>query len=477
MADTGGSYISQLDECEKTLVGKACTGVPIEIRLEALEKTLFGQTGTGSIADRMQAIKQMLAGCAPAVPKVSTATAVPAKAKPHVASAAPATPRQKPVVQPAAAAASVKPVAQSVPSAVKLAPKLDVAAEDKPAASTRPQVAADADGDHSEGRIKDLLRQAIIAHSQGDTAGAKKVFEQVLAIDPNNTDANYNLGAMSEERGDLKTALLCYRMAAASAPEDTDIANAAASVERKLQRSAAQLAAGQASDPDQLKDLARDAGQAFKAGKYDAAISDLQLIADQEPTDASVQYGLARAWRGKGDLNHARRHLTRAISLAPDEQAYVDALQELDKQIQSRQAAGTSADSNPASVADLRHATRGDDDAKQTAARADDSRAGDLKPFTDQGAPRPLIGYAGENVQPGGAGYNGGGLAPIGAFAVSPEAQAVAGTLAAMAALGATSRCYPTYPAYYPVARYGTRSRIARGMLAGGLMSLFARGW
>jgi len=439
IADSGGSYIAQLDDCEKTLVGKTSSGVPIEIRLETLEKNLFGQIGAGSIGDRLQAIKQTLIGCRPAA-KAASAAVASAKTKPQVAG--------------------------------QIAPKLDHAAMDKSAQST--PGATDVDIDRSLDHIKDLLRQAVIAHTKGDMANAKKLFEQVLSIDPNNTDANYNLGAMAEERGDLKLALLCYRMAAASAPDDSDIANAAASVERKLQRSAAQQAAGQASDPNQLKDLARNAAQAFRAGKYDAAISDLQLIADQEPTDASVQYGLARAWRSKGDLSRARHHLTRAISLAPNEQLYADDLQVLDKQIQARQTDGDASDSDSKNVAEVRHATGADNDANQAALK-DDSHAGDIQPFTDQAAPHPLVGYAGERGQPVGA-YSGGGLAPIGAFAVVPVEQAVAGTLASMAALGAMSRSYPTY-SVYPGVRYGTKSRIARGVLAGGLLGLFTRGW
>lgn len=428
LAETGNSYVSQLDECERIVVGKVSASAPMGARLDGLERQLFGKTRSGSLTERLRAIRMTLEGSASS---------------------------------------------ESEPSQTGAATAKQLEQTSTPASS-----AQDTDTDSSTERTKELLRQAMISHAQGDLAGAGRIFEQVLTSDKNNTDANYNLGAMAEERGNLDSAMEFYRKAAFSAPEDVDIRKALTAVERKLAKREEHGSTAQAADATKLKDLAKDAALAYKAGHYDAAISDLQLIADQEQGDASIQYGLARAWRGKGDFIRARQHLSSAVALAPEQQLYADALEDLDKQIQSKKMEGNGSGETYRG-SELRDATgSAQDENKQTAAKGDDKPAGEVTPFTNQGAPQPLLGYAGAEVPATTAGVGGGGLgvAPVGLLVGSTFDRAVEGSIAGMAALGAISRGY-CGGGYYGGGYYGggyyPRYRIARGALGGGLLGLF----
>gem|GEM_PF-2798000 len=92
---------------------------------------------------------------------------------------------------------------------------------------------------------------------------AVKVFQEVLAEDPANADAYYNLGAISEDRGCLEEALRFYRAGHELRPDDRELAKAVAD----LQKSSA-------------ADVTQDPGQPVRQanGPQDyAAANDLNL--------------------------------------------------------------------------------------------------------------------------------------------------------------------------------------------------------
>jgi tetratricopeptide (TPR) repeat protein len=197
-------------------------------------------------------------------------------------------------------------------------------------ANNTPEPAPDVKGDRS----KDLLRQALERHNQGDMAGAQRLFQQVLSIDPSNSDANFNLGAMAEDRGDLNGALRYYQSAARVNPNDSDVRDAINTVQDKMRQA---QAAQQIAQTQQLHGVGQDAAAAYKAGKYDQAIGDLQQVLRQSPNDASALFGLGQAYRGKGDKQQARQYLARAVAAAPDNQLYRNTLSDLDRDMQQPQ--------------------------------------------------------------------------------------------------------------------------------------------
>lgn len=267
-------------------------------------------------------------------------------------------------------------------------------------------------------RTKDLLRQALDAHNQNDIAGAERIFKQVLAIDPRNADANFNLGAMYEDKGDLNGALRFYKSAAAASPSDKDIQDALNGVNDKIrQQRVAQDTQSQVEHKLQLKQIAQDAAAAYKAGKYDQAIQSLNRIAADEPNDPNVQYGLGQAYRGKGDVNRARQYLNKAIALDPNNGLYRSTLSDLSHDSQRPQVAHNNDGPAPAPDYNNRgynnngNADQGLKDYGNTPQVADNQGpAGSLTPFDnsgDQGGGR-LYGHA--------YGSGGGGLGGLGSL-------------------------------------------------------------
>ncbi len=351
-------------------------------------------------------------------------------------------------------------------------------------------------------RTKDLLRQALERHNAGDTQGAERLFKQVLSIDSNNADANFNLGAMAEDRGDLNGALRYYQSAARVNPNDSDIHDAVASVQDKLrQQQVAQQTTQQLQQKQQMRNVAQDAAAAYKAGNYDKAIAALQQIARQDPNDANVQFGLAQAYRGKGDNAKAREYLNRAISLAPDNDLYRATMEDLShSSSRSQQSQPRVAQDQPMPAPDYRggngngygsgrgsRGLGGDSQGLQSYDNndiADNSMSdpnGGVQPFTSQGE-RQLYGHAfGGNMGSGmGFGMGGGlgglagglsGLVGGGSYYSGRGTRlvrsGVTGALAGAALGGLTSMH----------SAGGFKGGAIRGALTGGLMGLFMGGF
>jgi tetratricopeptide (TPR) repeat protein len=85
-------------------------------------------------------------------------------------------------------------------------------------------------------QARQLLRRGAAYHRTGRLDESERLFREAIALDPRNADGYFNLGAMSEWRGDLVAALAHYRAAMNLAPEDAQIREAVSSVEARLAR-------------------------------------------------------------------------------------------------------------------------------------------------------------------------------------------------------------------------------------------------
>jgi tetratricopeptide (TPR) repeat protein len=121
---------------------------------------------------------------------------------------------------------------------------------------------------------------------QGDTAGARALFNAVLADQPNNAEARMGLAEADVAEGRLRTALGGYAQVAKLAPEST--------------RAILSLA--------QLSDELGDAANA--ARYYDLALR-------SHSSDPHVQLAAARWFDRTGDFATAEKHAQIALSLAP----------------------------------------------------------------------------------------------------------------------------------------------------------------
>jgi Flp pilus assembly protein TadD len=232
-----------------------------------------------------------------------------------------------------------------------LAPKLDTrATTDAPASGryTAPQYSSSGSsnfggGSQSLDATKAALQQATMLYQQGRTDEAETAFKHVLSLDSKNADAYYNLGVIAESKNDLTTASKNYSRASQINPGDSDFAEAVRAVQSKIseqnnlanrsreQEKQAATMAQSDRDKDQLKAMVADSQTAFKAGNFVKAVSGLQAVANRAPNDPDVQYALAQAYRGAGNMAGARSALNRAISLDPQNQLYLVALNELNK--------------------------------------------------------------------------------------------------------------------------------------------------
>jgi tetratricopeptide (TPR) repeat protein len=69
--------------------------------------------------------------------------------------------------------------------------------------------------------IDDLLQLGIASAQAGDVEQAEATFKNVLAIDPGNALANYNLGVLAQQQGDNEAALVYYDAALETDPNFT----------------------------------------------------------------------------------------------------------------------------------------------------------------------------------------------------------------------------------------------------------------
>lgn len=303
---------------EQILFSKPRPSLPLDLRLQALEANLFGAPKKGAMSARLDAIGKLLGDQKPSVlfPPIA----------PRLASQSPNT-----VEAPGAG---------------------DGADDQTGALPEAPPSRQPAAGD-PDGHARELLRQAVGQYSLGNTLEAERLFRRVLSLDPRNGDANFNLGAILESRGDMDGALKYYKAALAAAPDDPEVKQAVFSTQQQLfdrRQALARAKAEQESrareqqQKDQLKRLADSAAAAYRKGNYDEAIRNLETVAREAPGDAEVQYALGQAWRGKSDYNRARYHLRRATSLDPANSVYQKTLAELDSDVRGQEIASVGQD-------------------------------------------------------------------------------------------------------------------------------------
>lgn len=286
----------ELNNFEKLMFGApTATSSSVEHRLQTLEKNVFGKAQKGTTAQRLEGLHKLL-----------DSSATPSKYMPAIAPVMDRSQINKePIQAPEAAAAN------------KYFDEPDV----------RPAGSSD--------KVRGMLKEAMGLYSQGKTAEAERIYQQVLAIDFRNTDANYNLGAIAEEQGRLKEAAGYYRTALQGNPGDLDLKDALAQVNQQI---AAQTRPKPQAEPFKevgsdaaMQKIAADAAALYKNGKYDEAITKLNYLVRQTPYDASVHFALGQALRGRGDNMTALRHLRAAATLEPKNDLYRKTAQEVEQ--------------------------------------------------------------------------------------------------------------------------------------------------
>ena len=315
--------VAKLDNIEEVIYGAPKASASLDTRLKDLELKLFGITRKGTTTERLAAIEKTLA-----------------------------------YGSGAATSGSLLP---------PLAPTLDTPSSSSSSSNSPSSVAPyTASHDYTDEPYavdsSGALADAMQLYQDGKVPQAESAFHGILAKDPSNGDAYYNLAVIAEGKNDLNGALSYYRSALNLNPQDTDLQSAVVSVQNKLANSnnapshlassssssssafsgaprAAAPAQSKAIDDarkSQLKSAVASASNDYKAGNYDSAVTKLNSVASQVPDDGDVQFALAQAYRAKGDLASARSHMARASSLNPASTTFGSALADIDRAIASK---------------------------------------------------------------------------------------------------------------------------------------------
>lgn len=190
----------------------------------------------------------------------------------------------------------------------------------------------------NEENAQEVLKQASSAYQNGRLDQAEKLFKKVLAMDPKNVDAFYNLGVLTESRGDLKGALDFYRRASALSAGDRSLAQAVAEVQEKIRAKEATLAEEQKVRREvDLAGAGQRAGEAFKSGDYFESARQLNVLVKSFPRDANVRFALGQSLRALKQYAWSAYHLKMAIYLQPENDEYRKTLVELDEEVQTAQ--------------------------------------------------------------------------------------------------------------------------------------------
>lgn len=295
LSSTGlsSAQMSKLEKQENFLFGHAKEDKDLDFRLDAVEKVVFGQTHDGSFGDRVDLIDKMIG-----------------KSKDEI------------VLLPQA-------------------PKLDNSSEQ---VAPPPNVVKESyESEPAQSVSQANLERATALYSQGNLNEAEKLFKQVASADSSNVDAVYNLGVISEDKHDYRSALEYYKKALKLNPSDNDLVEAVRNMTQKIAIGPAQapaqaatpqaptrlasannpLKAPAASAPKaNLGSLVNEAASAYKNGDYKNAIDKLNRVAKDAPQDASVQFALGQAYKANGETNMAQNAFQKASALEPNNANY-----------------------------------------------------------------------------------------------------------------------------------------------------------
>lgn len=181
----------------------------LESRLNALEIKYFGHKQAGPVSVRLKALEKALGhnspgltSLKPLVPQLDISKNQLPEAKDKSANTASSSRTHEP--KPESATADLPP----------------------PSPEPCPKI--------QPSQVRNLLEQGIAAHRAGNVSKAESFFKQVLNQNHGDVNANFSLGTIAEQKGDLESALGYYRASLAVQPNDREFQRAVAEVENQI---------------------------------------------------------------------------------------------------------------------------------------------------------------------------------------------------------------------------------------------------
>ncbi len=338
-----------LGAMEQKLFFKSYSDDDNEARLARIEKRIFGDAVPGDFGQRLERAR---AAVGPQINPDGTMTGAPSE---PVAVAPPPQPVQKP---------------------------------DPQAEMERAKIAVMA---AREEEVAKLLAEGVEQWRQKRGPQAIERFEQVLRLDPHNSEAHFNLGVVYESANNLVEASASYHKAAEENPNNRDYVEAVAAVEKKL--SARKKSDDKAGE---LRVLAEDAAAAYKRQEYFSALDLYKQLDAKAPNKALVKYNIGTLYFVTKNYTDALTYYKQALKLEPKEPRYQQAVQQLSANLKAGEEAQKQSDQQ---WQQYQQATGGVGmDGKPTKPPKKDKKSGGQPPPQQQQPPQQN--YMAQAVQP-----------------------------------------------------------------------------
>ncbi|MDE7228786.1 MAG: tetratricopeptide repeat protein [Treponemataceae bacterium] len=166
-----------------------------------------------------------------------------------------------------------------------------------------------------------LSLNVMVAKNKGDTATKSRLLKQILAIDPNNADANMELGDEQALKHSYRNAINYYRKAVAAEPNNTDALFSYGKMSYYLQKDADARAYFErilTIEPENAQALAYLGKLEGENRHYRAACDYLNRAIQSDPDNAEYYLDLGTYTRYTGDYAGAEAAWKKAVSLTPD---------------------------------------------------------------------------------------------------------------------------------------------------------------
>jgi tetratricopeptide (TPR) repeat protein len=307
----GSSDNSALAGLETRLFFTTYSKEDLPARLARLEKRIFGDELSGSTDERLQRLLQ--SQNAPLNPYGTPQE--PAQPPARQEEQAPVTYAAPPV---AAASRPQQQPAKSEP-------------EEQDCAIDRARVAVQA---AKEEEITQLLSEGVELWRNRRAEEATQRFEQVVRLDPNNSQAHFSLGIIEESQGNYVEALASYKKACQTNPKNKDYRDALAAAEKKASTKEVSI-----EKRSEISKLAESATAAFRRGEYLSALDLYKTLDQKAPHQALVKYNIGSIYLVMKQPEKALEYYKEAHKLNPGEPRYAQAFEQLQTAVHTDESA------------------------------------------------------------------------------------------------------------------------------------------
>jgi Flp pilus assembly protein TadD len=180
-------------------------------------------------------------------------------------------------------------------------------------------------GNRASDEMAHLWLQVLPRSSASDAQGPRRVLQEAIARhhvenNPDDFEANYNLAALLQARGEFAQSVLHYQRALALRPGDATVENAlggAFFAAGDLSQAIVHLSVATKSRPEYF-DSQYNLGLALAtSGQFPQAVEHLRAAVNLRPQDADAEANLGGALAAAGEIKEAILHLRRALELDP----------------------------------------------------------------------------------------------------------------------------------------------------------------